>query len=215
MDKIDLLLDAAEHPDRYSDCELEALLQDPATREAYDLICKVADAAAPPASRIDVDAEWRDFERKNFRAAPRFMTFFSRHAAAVITVAVAALAVVAGGIGISVAISSGEPEEICVDTPAVAVGAASPEAVDEAGAEAAGGAPDVIVYKEETLGRILGDMSEYYNVDLTFRHDEAKALRLHLRWDRGKPLAEVVEMLNNFEQIEIALKDNILTVGRP
>lgn len=40
MDKIDHLLDAIEHPENYSDSEIETLLQDPETREVYRILDK-------------------------------------------------------------------------------------------------------------------------------------------------------------------------------
>lgn len=40
MDKIDHLLDAIEHPENYSDSEIETLLQDPETRKFIAFLIK-------------------------------------------------------------------------------------------------------------------------------------------------------------------------------
>ena len=40
MDKIDRLLDAIEHPDRYAPIEIEAMLQDQEVKEVFDLLDK-------------------------------------------------------------------------------------------------------------------------------------------------------------------------------
>ena len=57
-DNTDLLLEAIEHPERFSDDELSKLLQDPDTRELYLILTKTADAIAEPPV-IDIDHEWK------------------------------------------------------------------------------------------------------------------------------------------------------------
>lgn len=68
-DNIDRLLDALEHPENYSDAEVEQLLTDPEAREVYDMLRKTADASAP-VSDINLDDEWRRFEAMQPRADP-------------------------------------------------------------------------------------------------------------------------------------------------
>ena len=45
MDKIDRLLDAIEHPDLYSEKDIEAMLADTEVREAYACLLYTSDAA--------------------------------------------------------------------------------------------------------------------------------------------------------------------------
>ena len=45
-DNIDRLLDALEHPENYSDAEVEQILADPEAREVYDMLHKAADVSA-------------------------------------------------------------------------------------------------------------------------------------------------------------------------
>lgn len=68
-DSIDRLLDALEHPDNYSDAEVEQLLTDPEAREVYDMLHKAADVSAP-VSEINIDEEWRCFEAKQPKRKP-------------------------------------------------------------------------------------------------------------------------------------------------
>ena len=44
-DNIDRLLDALEHPENYSDADVEQLLTDPEARNVYDMLQKPADAS--------------------------------------------------------------------------------------------------------------------------------------------------------------------------
>lgn len=68
-DNIDLLLDALEHPENYSDAEVEQILADPEAREVYDMLRKTADVSAP-VSEINLDEEWRRFEAKQPKRGP-------------------------------------------------------------------------------------------------------------------------------------------------
>ncbi len=56
MDKIDRLLDAIEHPDRYSEKDVEAMLADPEVMEVYRLLDTIK-AVLTPIPAPDVDTE--------------------------------------------------------------------------------------------------------------------------------------------------------------
>lgn len=207
MDKIDRLFDAVEHPDLYSDTELEVMLQDAETHEVYDIMSKARDAYATTSS-VDVNAEWNNFSKKHLTTKPRFYIFISRHVAAVIIVIVATLAAIAAGIGISLNRQQTHDPESQINTTNIA----HEQEECGTGIKVLEIVPEVIVFKEETLDKILEYVSAYYEAKIVFKNDAAKTLRLHLKWNQNKPLTEVVEMLNNFKQIRITLSDNTITV---
>ncbi len=57
MDKIDLLLDAIEHLDRYTPTEIEAMLRDPEVKEVFDLLDKTK-ASLHTLPDPDIETEW-------------------------------------------------------------------------------------------------------------------------------------------------------------
>lgn len=216
-DNIDRLLDALEHPENYSDAEVEQLLTDPDTREVYDMLHKVADASAP-VSDINLDEEWRRFEAKQPKRRPIILRWLSsmgsRNAAAVIIALVGTLAVVAATIGVTHYFNANkemaqtersEPQK----QNAIADSKVAP--TDTIPAETTP-LPETIVFKGENLEKILADIAGYYGVTVKFNQDAAKSLQLYFEWDQSLPLNEVVEQLNNFEQINITLTDKALTV---
>lgn len=75
MDKIDLLLDAIEHPDRYSAQEIDSLLSDPEVREAYELLHK-AKTSLTPIAHVDVHAEWDAFSAPTKSPDSESLIFF-------------------------------------------------------------------------------------------------------------------------------------------
>lgn len=216
-DNIDRLLDALEHPENYSDAEVEQILTDPEAREVYDMLRKTADASAP-VSEINLDEEWRRFEAKQPKRRPvilRWLSFMaSRNAAAVTIALVGSLAVVAATIGVTHYFNANKEmaqTEQAEQQKQTAIADSKVAPTDTIPTETTP-LPETIVFKGENLGKILADMAGYYGVTVKFNQDAVKSLQLYFEWDQSLPLNEVVEQLNNFEQINITLTDKALTV---
>ena len=216
-DNIDRLLDALEHPENYSDAEVEQLLTDPEAREVYDMLHKAADASAP-VPEINLDEEWRRFEAKQPKRRPlifRWLSFVaSRNAAAAVLALVGTLAVVAATIGVThyfnahkemAQTEQTEPQKqtVIADSNVTPTDTIPTETTP---------LPETTVFKGENLERILANIADYYGATVKFNQDAAKSLLLYFEWDQSLPLSEVVEQLNNFEQINITLTDKVLTV---
>ena len=216
-DNIDRLLNALEHPENYSDAEVEQLLTDPEAREVYDMLRKTADVSAP-VSEINLDEEWRRFEAKQPKRRPiilRWLSFMaSRNAAAVVIALVGTLAVVAATIGVTHYFNANKEMAQTEQTEPLkqtAIADSNVAPTDTIPTETTP-LPETIVFKGENLERILSDMGGYYGATVKFNQDGAKSLQLYFEWDQSLPLNEVVEQLNNFEQIDITLTDKVLTV---
>lgn len=65
-DKTDLLLEAVEHPERFSDEDLASLFADPEIRDLYGMMCKGADAMADIPT-TDIDREWEVFAGRHMQ----------------------------------------------------------------------------------------------------------------------------------------------------
>lgn len=212
-DKIDRLLDALEHPENYTDTEVEQILSDPQAREVYDMMRKTADASAP-VPQINLDEEWQRFEAKQTRRKPvilRWLPFMeSRNAAAVVLALVGTLAVVAATIGVTHYIGT-QKDLAQTQQEQTAVAKTDIAPADTIPTEVAP-LPETILFKGETLETILSDIARYYGATVKFNQNAAKSLQLYFEWNQALPLNEVVEQLNNFEQINITLTDNVLTV---
>lgn len=212
-DKIDRLLDALEHPENYTDTEVEQILSAPQAREVYDMMRKTADASAP-VPQINLDEEWQRFEAKQTRRKPvilRWLPFMeSRNAAAVVLALVGTLAVVAATIGVTHYIGT-QKDLAQTQQEQTAVAKTDIAPADTIPTEVAP-LPETILFKGETLETILSDIARYYGATVKFNQNAAKSLQLYFEWNQALPLNEVVEQLNNFEQINITLTDNVLTV---
>ncbi len=212
MDKIDRLLDAMEHPDSYSEKDIEAMLADPEVREVYDLLDKTtASLTSIPAP--DVDTEWAAFERAHGKRRFRILNLFSRNLAASIAIAVASLAAVAAVVGVSVNYVLNQKTEIPATEPVAAVieNVISNDTVIVA-EPAPATAPGTIVFDNEPLETIANHIAGYYGCSVEYTAEAPKSLRLYFRWNQAQTLDEVIESLNNFEQIHISVKDRTIKI---
>lgn len=215
MDKIDKLLDAIEHPDRYSDSEIREMLQDPEVKEVFDMLDKTKSSLQPIATP-DVDAEWKAFENAhrhlNAKSRFRIFNFVSRNIAASIAIGMVSLAAVAAVVGISVNHALKHSEDaVSESAPASNEIVAVTDTVSEI-KEIQALTQDTVVFDNESLETIINRITEYYDCKVTFSSETPKSLRLHFRWNQAQPVDEVIESLNNFEQIHLSVKDKTITI---
>lgn len=216
MDNIDRLLDAIEHPRRYSDAEIEAMLQDPEAKEALETLDKTKSSLQPIATP-DVDAEWKAFQQNHVtntaRPAFRIHNLFSQKVAATAVICLASFAAVAAVVTISLnhftATKSGAWDTEAVADVITTVAEPDTVAVVE---DIAAVTPRTIVFDNTPFETIISDIASYYGCTTAFSSDTTKSLRLFFRWDQNLPLESVVESLNNFERINICLTDKTIQI---
>lgn len=211
MDNTDRLLDALEHPERYSDKEIEVLLSDPETKELLGLLDKT-ESSLCPISTPDIETEWRLFEQTRIPRRPRRRTFlFNRNIAAGLIITLAAFATVAAVIGAKYSIKRkiSAPEKIeSSDCHRPAVSTESIISTEEETTPT----PATIIFDNETLETIVTYIADYYGYRTEFASDEPKSLRLYFRWNQTMTPDEVVESINNFDRIQLSIDNKCITV---
>ena len=68
------------------------------------------------------------------------------------------------------------------------------------------------LYDNVPLGEIFEELSGYYNVKVIYQNEDAPRLRLFYQWKPEYTLEKVVEMLNNFEWIQIQTENDTLFI---
>ena len=210
-DKTDLLLEAVEHPERFSDEDLASLFADPEIRDLYGMMCKGADAMADIPT-TDIDREWEVFAGRHMQGRPRFLRLPLSRQAAAILIGVAASLAVAATIGISH--SAGRPEAAPAAEPPREADLAAPAArtPQDTMPTPASPMPETVTFKDESLEHIISAIAARHGAAVRFKSDAAHHLRLYFKWEQALPLAETVNQLNNFGQINIVLDRDTLTV---
>ncbi len=216
MDKIDRLFDAMEHPEYYSSSDIDEMLRDPEVKEEFDMLDKMK-SSLQAMDTPDIEDEWKTFvgnhhiEKTAHRF--RFTDLFSRKAAASIAVCIMSLTAIAAIIEISVnLLGRKEPETITakIGTEAKDV-TLQPDSVMTLG-EMVSGSPEMVVFDNEPFENIISQIASYYGYDVIYDTDVSKSLRLYYRWDQALPMEDIVESLNNFEQMHLAIKDKTIRI---
>lgn len=206
MDNLDRLLEAVEHPERFSESELQALLSDPEARQLYRLICASRAEAFTSGSVSDdseIDRQWEAF-RSARRKRPVFFWFSQRKAAAVVALLIASCSIIMVGVSLSrSSVHDGRKSEqpITEQTIPADEGLRMIPTVNDT----------IIVFEDETLDRILDRIASYYNAKVSLTKPASSEVRLFLKWDSTMELPELIEHLNSFERINLFLKDDTIT----
>lgn len=217
MTKTDLLLKAIAEPEQFAPEQLDALLADPEMRELYRLLSHAADASAK-SSPSDIDAEWKRFATAN-AASLRRSRFARLHGLLTrriaIAAAVAAISIAAVGAGIAISRralpQSAEQPAAEAASPAATSPSATAEALPDTIAAGSKEAP-ILIFENETLESILTQIAAERGATVEFRSETPRSLRLYFAWPRTLPLAPTVDLLNGFDQIDITLRNDTITV---
>lgn len=216
MDKIDRLLDAMEHPERYTSPEIENMLRDPEVKDVFDLLDKTKSSLQTIVTP-DIEEEWKAFvvNHHNEKPARRFglTDLFSRKAAASIAVCIMSLTAIAAIVEISVHFLDRKESEIIttkIGTEAKEV-TLQPDSVMTF-REAVPGSTEIVVFDNELFENIISRIASYYGYDMIYDADKSKSLRLYYRWNQALPIEDIVESLNNFEQIHLTISDRTIRI---
>lgn len=200
-DKIERLLDMTEHPDRYSEEEMRQMMADDECRAYYELMVKTDDAYTP-LPNADTERALREFEKLHGQG-------FSWRKIAAIFIGIITISCLTYA-AIIIHQHSTKPQSVRPQTES-----AAPRTV--AGNEVKTETPDTVsekekIYDDIELQTILDDISTHYNLQLEYKSEASKHLRLHFRWDKTQELGRTIETLNHFEKVNITLNDGKMTV---
>lgn len=217
MDKIDRLLDAMEHPDRYTQTEIEAMLRDPDVKEVFDLLDRTK-SSLQPITVPDIEAEWKKFETNRRISASTLYTWltrrFSRNTAASIAIGIASLTAVAAIVGVGIHHINHNQESTVSEETAMSVtviGMSQPDTITSFEVKE-NVASETVVLEDEPLDAMMSMIAAYYGVKVVFKDDSSKTLRLYFRWNQALTVEEVVARLNNFQQIHMTFKNKTITI---
>ena len=220
MNKTDLLLQMMEQPQHYTAEEWQEILADEECRELYTLMSKTQSAI--DAARVDkevtdemIDAEWQRLSHEKRKATGRRVSgnevrsekySFLKFAAMFVGILMlSGIAYAAIHIASHYNASKEQDTKVIKNSQP---STSSPQLAE----------PDTIatlqpkLYDNVPLGEIFEELSDYYNVKVVYQNEDAPRLRLFYQWKPEYTLEKVVEMLNNFEWIQIQTENDTLFI---
>ena len=216
QDKIELLLDIQEHPEKYSDEQLNSMLaEDEELAEMMEQLATTKRAMTKEEAedeQLDMDALWQEFEAEHeleFDEPETKRVSMPLRKIAAMFIGVALTAGVAfAAIQIVRSVSKPAPEPTKIEAPA-APKAALPD--DEVPADTVV-AVKPVVFDNVELTQIMAQIAAHYKAEVEIENEDAGAYRLYFEWNSQETLEHVVERLNRFESINIELNNNKMTV---
>ena len=213
MNKTDLLLQMMEQPQRYTAEEWQEILADDECYELYTLMSKTQSAI--DGARADeevtddmIDAEWQSLsnaeslDSKCFTLHPKLLKLAAMFVSILMLsgIAYAAIHIVSRNNSFQKhEVTEVKNKRHSTDNSQV-IEADSIATIQSK------------LYDNVPLGEIIEELSDYYNVKVVYQNEDAPRLRLFYRWKPDYTLEKVVEMMNNFEWIQIQVETDTLFI---
>lgn len=218
-----MLFDMQEHPEKYTDEQVEHLLADEEVKEFFHelAMARMAGKKANPKD-VDVDEAWKEFvqahheDKMAIDAGKSKGVYRNRMKIAASIVGIIFLSGVAlaaihnGWLGFSAS-------DQAADNKAVTEQLATTQALTNDSLRAATAenkdSLDMkpVVFDDAELGTILAQLSGFYHVKVEYVDAGAQHIRLFFNWNKTKTLEQNLEILNAFDRIQIEYIDGTLT----
>ncbi len=200
-----MFFDMQEHPERYTDGQVEALLADEDIKELFHgmAMARMAMRRANP-KKVNAGEAWREFSAQHGIAAVKIPRPGSRFKVAASIIGFIFLS----GITFA-AIRSGAFRSVSSsNTPKTNAELAVSDKRDSAKAEVAV-KPDTlsfkpVVFDNAELGDVVSQLAAFYRVKAEFENEKARHIRIFFNWDKTKTLQRNIEILNAFDRIQIS-----------
>ena len=209
-----ILLDMQEHPDCYTDEQIESLLADAEMKDLFHdmALVKMALKKANP-KKVNVDEAWNEFTSKqgpvSDGASHSSGNRFKIAASVIGVIFLSGITFAAIHSGIFSPSSSEDTNlvkaEQVVPTPKTVRHADVAEKTDSLDLKP-------VVFDNAELGDVVSQLAAFYQVKVEFEKTESRHIRIFFNWDKAKTLNQNLEILNAFDRIQITEADGILKV---
>ena len=207
----DRFQDLQEHPERYTDEQLDALLTGDAPAETLDTLATLKSAFVKSAcseQSVDVEAEWASFE--NTHTPQQHRRSWLKIAAMVAGVVVTATLTYAAAVGLGLIGHRPAQEQAAMPAAPKKEVVAAPTFTPAQKAESRESTP--ITFDNVELEKIMAAMAAYYHVDVVYGKESVKHVRFYFKWDKATPLEDNITILNSFQNINVTLSGNTITI---
>jgi hypothetical protein len=197
---IDVLLRAMEHPEEYSDGEIEDMMADSATREDYNLMVDAENAyRKDDFSDDEMDAEWNKIAAKRAKNHHRIIL---RIAASII-----GFVMISGIVYATIAIGLHHNESQKTETVEQTIVKHANKTAAAKNDTAVTAKTETKEYRDATLETVISDMATYYNKEVSFANEKVKSIRIYIKWNQAETIDETIDKLNHFEKFTVSVEN--------
>lgn len=198
MNKTDLLFQMMEQPQAYTDQQWQEILSDEECRELYTLMAKTQ-SAFDAQKHIDdetIDAEWKRLSASSNRSWLRVAAIFIG-VLMLSGITFAAIHIIHH----STVIQEPQPEEQPIKQQTVPTDTINN--IVHSGP---------VLFDNVTLDSIAKNIAAYYHIEMDMQNEQASQLRFYFLWQPNDSLQEVIDKLDMFEQVDMAIEHGKLIV---
>ena len=219
-----MLFDMQEHPEKYTDEQVERLLADEEVKEFFHelAMARMAGKKANP-KKVDVDEAWKEFVQAHHedklamdadksKGAYRNRMKIAASIVGIIFLSGVALAAIHNGwLGFPAS-------DQTADNKAATEQMANSKQLANDSLKAMTTEPKdsldmkPVVFDNAELGIILIQMANFYHVKVEYMNANTQHIRLFFNWNKTKTLEQNLEILNAFDRIQIEYIDGTLLV---
>ena len=204
-----MLFDMQEHPEKYTDEQMEHLLADEEVKEFLrDLaMARIAGKKATP-KKVDVDKAWKEFSNGSY---PNRMKIAASIVGIIFLSGVALAAVQNGWFRFSAADKAADNNAVTELT--VKPKSSANESLKAMTSESKDSLDmKPVVFDNAELGTVLMQIADFYHVKVEYMNVNTQHVRLFFNWNKSKTLEQNLELLNAFDCIQIEYVEGILIV---
>ncbi|MBP5800255.1 MAG: DUF4974 domain-containing protein [Prevotella sp.] len=194
MNDIEQLLRMTEHPQDYTDEELQQMMSDPDMRTYYELMVNAEAGFA-----LKRNETTKETTRSKF--FPLHIRLFRIAAIFIVILMLSGIAYAAYHFAVRGDSESPTQEVQMVDSQ-------QQKGIDQQDNAQLSESDAIRTFENAELQQILQELSKHYQVSVVFRNEQARHVRLYTKWDTTAPLHTMIERLNGFEKVSIRLTDN-------
>ena len=198
MNKTDLLFQMMEQPQAYTDQQWQEIFSDEECRELYTLMTKTQSAfdAQKDIDDETIDAEWKRLSASSNRSWLRVAAIFIG-VLMLSGITFAAIHIIHH----STVIQEPQPEERPIKEQTVPTDTIN--SIVHSGP---------VLFDNVTLDSIAKDIAAYYHIEIDMQNEQARQLRFYFLWQPNDSLQEVIDKLDMFEQVDMAIEHGKLIV---
>ena len=198
-----LYRDMTEEPEKYSDQELEAMMDEidqmPDVEEAWHLLSE----------KLRAKSEESSSKHEVARADSSLFTLHSSFKkVAAILIGIITISGLAFAAIHFMRNHEGKPAE--TEQPAATVEAQTTDAARQPADTTVSLQP--VVFDNVTLDSILPQIARHYGYTVDFRNEQPKSLRLYFTWNPQDSIQKVTEKMNLFEQFRVVLEEQTIII---
>ena len=219
-----MLFDMQEHPEKYTDEQVERLLADEEVKEFFHelAMARMAGKKANP-KKVDVDEAWKEFVQAHHedklamdadksKGAYRNRMKIAASIVGFIFLSGVALAAIHNGwfgfLAFDQTANNNAATEQMANSKQLAND--SLKAITTEPKDSLDMKP--VVFDNAELGTVLMQMADFYHVKVEYMNANTQHVRLFFNWNKTKTLKQNMELLNAFDRIQIEYVEGILIV---